>query len=237
MVAENLAEGVYLATVEKLGRAKESNFFSENQEFLELAEGFSEIVRFLADRPAMLVDDATKPEKLIEFMLTEVREAVHAENYEAHEAYAKELGDCGFFGLLVGGLFWDELGDIDKIVVVSTLKWAKKKAEEHKIDLNGVIVDVSGVKNAKNYRTELHQLIPGETVEHVQERVPKIRTLHRDLRDMLNGKWAASTDLLTTLAHYWLDTLASSEPDTVAKIEQLFELTGLDLLDYAGEPT
>lgn len=233
MVAERLAKDVYDLAVERLDRFSESSFILDNPQFLELAEGFRHVVQFLKDRPAMLVDDATKPNKLIGFMLDEVREADDAEKNETRDAYIKELGDCGFFGLLVGGLFWDELGHVDKTAVVVTLEYVKQKASEHKIDLNEAVVYVSDTKNAGNYRTELHQLIPDESVDSVRKRVPLIRTLHRDLREQLNGDWANSNNLLITLAHYWLDTLTQLDAVTVKKIEQLFELTQLDLLWYA----
>lgn len=233
MATEILAQDLYEVAVERLHGFSESSFLHDNPEFVELAEGFGHVVQFLIDRPAMLVDDVTKPEKLMGFMLDEVREALKAEKEETRDAFVKELGDCGFFGLLVGGLFWDELGVVDRIAVVATLDWTKQKSKEHNVDLNDAITEVATVKNAANYRTELHQLIPGESVDAVRKRMPIIRTLHRDLREKLNGDWANAKNLLVSLALYWLNTLMSAEPETISRVEQLFELTQLDLLSYA----
>lgn len=233
MNSEVLAEQIYSETVGKLSKFEKSGFFLANPDVAKLSQGFTAVIEFLLKRPAMLVHDVMQKDQLLIYLDQEVDEAMKAKKDETEWDHFLELGDVGFFGLLIGSLFWDELSDEQREKITTTIKWAREESESRSFDLNNAVQWVALVKDSANYREEFHQLIESETVDEVALRVPRIRDLHKELRPKLNGEWAGSHDLIMTLAIQWLSLgIGSNTMDNTRQlIEQMFKYAGLNLED------
>jgi hypothetical protein len=213
---------------------RESSFLQENPQFRYLEEGFEAVANFLLERPAMLVSDSQNMEVVLQFLNKEWYEAKHADANEDFQHFFAEVGDTVFFAFVSGVLHWDQMDDRRKDFVSRSLGWCENDSQHQSVNLVDAVKYVANEKDPVNYRKDFYQLIEGESVRQVRQRVPTIGKLHRKIRDTLNTEQiAGSGDVLHALAVHH-NSITNSGDMIKPQIQTLFQVAGLDLLVHAA---
>ncbi len=221
------ADTAYHTLARKIYRPEDTPFFRENPEFVELAEAALCVVKFVIERPAMLVADARDPKFAIKLLKQEMVELWKARR---KKDVGEEAADVGFFGILTGLLFWEELDADDRRLVVGSMQAARSASKKKNIIWERKICEIAKGKDVQNYPSDFLGLLPYEQTANVSPRVDMITKIYRELRQKLNGTWLEARDLIETLRVEWVE--AGGEGLVAGQIGLLFELAGLKLVEH-----
>jgi hypothetical protein len=231
MILPEKAGEAYLQVLKTIEVPSETKFFQENEQWGYLEDGANAVVDFVIKRPALLILDSMSVECVVNFADKEWYEAEVENNFPENDLPKKnkledELGDLGFFALLAGMLFWEEMKDEQKDFVVRALEWAEETAQVNGIELARVIERVATLKDPANYREEIYQIDSEENIRDIPERVENVRRIGRSIRNDLNGKWKVG-QLIEVLNRAYIGEAKDSE--LAIKIEALAYYSGIEL--------
>lgn len=189
---DELASDVYAAALARLGAGLPAEVIREIPEIESLMGGYWAMIAFLAARPAMVVGNVWDPNKIMEHMRDEQREA--QEVMGDKEALCLELADAAFFGLVVMGLLWESVTEEERAQTKEIVVWSITEAKKHGIELQSVVPMVAKEKNPENYLADFLQIRPNETVGEVMVRLPGIYQALRQRRQIRAGTYQAKSD-------------------------------------------
>lgn len=219
----------------RLDNFRESSFFLSDTRNQEITTGIEALVGFLKDRPAMMISDSVNKDGILRFLDKEWYEAEHSDTVNDLDNLSCEIGDTVFFAVLAGVMHWEEMSENERDFVSRAMEWTREKGSERKIDVNEMLVEVATEKDPTNYRKEFYQLKPHEETNQVYPRVVAIGKLHRKVRELLNGDWKESSNLLGTLATFWSEHKIGERKTQAMQVEELFTLSGLNVVDNLAE--
>ena len=223
----NLPESAYDAFLllrEQVADPSQTPFFIENQTLAELVPAALDVANLMVARSLMLVADAQSYSDLLMLVYGEQKELLHA---NGHAEMVSESGDLGFFAILSGMLFWDELGDDQRQYLLDMVSLGAI-AVGGLSNLTKAISQVVKTKDTVNYPVDFLQINVGETECEASVRLERTVRIYRELRGKLNGEWSGG-NLRKELSEYL--AREGEDPHVQDLIWDLFVISNPEMID------